>query len=53
MSSPTEAIPYENQRYDDIRAQLVESGSLFEDKVFPPIESVSVKWLRPSVSFIL
>ena len=51
MGSPAEALPYEDQRYDDIRAQLIESGSLFEDPGFPPTnESSSVKWLRPWVS---
>ena len=51
MSSPAEAVPYGNQKYDDIRAQLAESGSLFEDQDFLPIdESDSIKWLRPSVS---
>ena len=58
---PSKVDNYENQRYEDIRAQLVNSGSLFEDEVFPAIDASvfyeeapphAITWLRPFVSII-
>jgi len=57
MSSPDDAEPYQGQRYEDLKADLLESGSLFEDRAFPArTKSVfyeealpfEVEWLRPS-----
>jgi len=57
MCSPQEAKPYQNQRYDDLKEQLLESGSLFEDRVFPARDRsvffqealpFEIEWLRPS-----
>ena len=62
MCSPQEAKPYQNQRYDDLKQQLLESGSLFEDRVFPARDRsvffqealpFEIEWLRPSVSVFL
>ena len=65
MNSPETAVPYEDQKYDVLKAQLVESGSLFEDEVFPAIDASvfykeappqyagsphAIQWLRPKVS---
>ena len=58
MSSPAEAAPYQNQRYDAIQAQHIEYGNLFEDRIFPAEDQSAffhgappfeIKWLRPSV----
>ncbi len=59
MNSPETAVPYEDQKYDVLKAQLVESGSLFEDDAFPAIDASvffkeapphAIQWLRPTVS---
>ena len=60
MNTPETAVPYvKDQIYGQLQAKLVESGSLFEDEVFPAIDSSAyfqeapphgITWLRPSVS---
>ena len=59
MCTPNEAKPYQNQKFEDIQAQLIESGELFEDRAFPARDRsvffqeplpFEIEWLRPSVS---
>ena len=52
-----EAKPYQGQQYEAIKKQLMESGQLFEDDMFPAENgsyyakngSGITGWLRPSV----
>ena len=36
---PSDAFPYKNQRYDEIKSKCLKDGTLFEDPEFPAIES--------------
>uniref|UniRef100_A0A8C5QD06 Uncharacterized protein n=1 Tax=Leptobrachium leishanense TaxID=445787 RepID=A0A8C5QD06_9ANUR len=54
-SSPQNPVKYLDQGYDELRAQCLASGKLFEDDKFPAEkssldkdENVEVVWLRPS-----
>ena len=59
---PSDAAPYKNQRYNDIKSKCLKDGTLFEDPLFPAVESslfFSGKkpprpfvWKRPKVYLI-
>ena len=36
---PSDAVPYKNQRYQDIKNQCLRDGTLFEDPEFPAVEA--------------
>lgn len=53
------AVPYKNQRYDDLKRECIKDKKLFEDPEFPAVNTSlyyskplpsSVQWKRPGVS---